>query len=323
MAGSLLWFIFRRLSLGVPTLLVIVILTFILIHLAPGDPAVLLAGDAPAPEFLAKVRSQYGLDQPLFEQLVTYLRHAAFLDLGTSIYFQRPVLEIILQRLPATLLLTGTAMTLASAVGTVLGVWAARFRGSVADSAIGSLSLLGFSIPTFWLGQLLILCFAIMLELLPTGGMESARLRYLGFAKVLDVAQHLILPALTLMAFEVGLIARFTRAAMIEALDREYVLVAYAKGARTSQVIWRHAFPNAVLTPITVIGLEFGSLLAGAVVTETIFGWPGMGRLFYDAIFRRDFPLLIGCFIVASAGVILVNLITDVIYALVDPRAYR
>jgi peptide/nickel transport system permease protein len=321
--GNLLWFVVRRLIAAVPLLLIIVALTFVLIRLAPGDPAQILAGDAPSPEFLAQVRAEHGLDRPLHEQLGIYLWRALQLDFGTSIYFQKPVLDLVLERAPATLVLTGTAMALATMFGILLGLWAAWHRGSATDSALSTLSLLGYSIPTFWLGQLLVLLFAVWLNWLPSGGMMSARARYTGLDHLLDVAKHLILPSITLMTFELGLVARFTRTAAIDALTRDYILVAYAKGARGARVLWRHAFPNIIVTSITVVGLEFGVLLAGAVVTETIFSWPGLGRLFYDAVFRRDFPLLSGCFIFASAAVIFVNLLTDVLTRVADPRVSR
>jgi peptide/nickel transport system permease protein len=321
--GNLIWFCIRRLIVAVPLLLVIVTITFFLIRLAPGDPAQLLAGDAPSPDFLARVRAQHGLDRPIFEQLGLYLWHALRLDFGTSIHFQKPVLDLVLERAPATLLLTGTAMALATVFGILLGLWAAWHRGTTTDSALSAISLLGYSLPTFWLGQLLVLLFAVWLNWLPSGGMASARYRYTGLDHVLDVAKYLILPAITLMTFELGLVARFTRTAAIEALKRDFVLTAYAKGASDARVLWRHALPNAVVTSLTVVGLEFGVLLAGAVVTETIFGWPGLGRLFYDAVFRRDFPLLSGCFIFASAAVILVNLLTDLLTMIADPRVSR
>jgi peptide/nickel transport system permease protein len=188
---------------------------------------------------------------------------------------------------------------------------------------IGAASMLGYSLPAFWIGQLLILLFAVTWQLLPAGGMNSATDGLTGLAYLSDLAVHLILPAITLMTFELGLITRFTRTAMIEALDKEYVLVARAKGASMDHVVWTHAFPNAVVTTITIMGLEFGVLLAGAVVTETVFSWPGLGRLFYDAITQRDFPLLNGCFIFASVMVIAVNLLTDVATAALDPRVRR
>jgi peptide/nickel transport system permease protein len=233
------------------------------------------------------------------------------------------VTELILQHFPVTLLLTCLAMFTASALGILLGVVAADRRDTPIDTIVGGVSLVGFSIPIFWLGQLLVLLFAVTLDLLPAGGMSSARVTYHGFEHILDVALHLVLPVTTLMLFETAMITRFTRTAMIEALGKEYVTVAYAKGARHRRVLWRHALPNALVTSVTVIGLEFGVLLAGAVVTEIIYGLPGLGRLFFDSIFRRDFQLMTGCFIFASAAVVVVNIITDIVVAALDPRVGR
>ncbi|MBX9843482.1 MAG: ABC transporter permease [Xanthobacteraceae bacterium] len=321
--GGLLSQVLSRVAFGIPVILIIIVVTFVLTRMAPGDPATLLAGDAPTPEFLAAIRKEYGLDEPLLQQLLTYLLRAIQFDFGTSIYYQRPVMGIIMERFPATLLLTGSATLLAAALGILFGVWSARNRGSGLDTAISAASLVGYSIPAFWLGQLLILVFAVHLNVLPAGGMSSPRENYAGFAYMLDVARHMILPTITLATFELALITRFTRTAMIEALGKEYVLVARAKGARMGYVVWAHAFPNAVVTTVTIIGLEFGVLLAGAVLTETIYGWPGLGRLFFDAIFRRDFPLLSGCFIFASVCVVAVNLLTDIICSALDPRIRR
>jgi peptide/nickel transport system permease protein len=315
--------ILRRLALGVPLILIIIVLTFTLVRLAPGDPALLLAGDAPTPEFLAQVRAEYDLDKPVLLQLLTYVFRAAQGNLGTSIYFGVPVTDLILQHFPVTLLLTCLAMFTASALGILLGVVAADRRDTPIDTIVGGVSLLGFSIPIFWLGQLLVLLFAVTLDLLPAGGMNSARVTYHGFDHIMDVALHLVLPVTTLMLFETAMITRFTRTAMIEALGKEYVTVAYAKGASHRRVLWRHALPNALVTSVTVIGLEFGVLLAGAVVTEIIYGLPGLGRLFFDSIFRRDFQLMTGCFIFASAAVVVVNIITDIVVAALDPRVGR
>lgn len=320
---SLLGLVLNRLALAVPTLVVIVVATFVLMRLAPGDPALMLAGEAPSPEFLAMVQERYGLDRSIFEQLMIFLYRAIQLDFGTSIYYQRPVVEVVLERMPATLVLACSAVLVASFFGILAGVWGARHKGTRKDAAIGMASLLGYSIPTFWLGQLLILFFAVQLNILPSGGMTSIRQQYTGWNYVMDVAVHLIMPVIALSTFVLGLVARFTRTAMVETLDREYILVARAKGARMGYVVWRHAFPNAVVTTVTIIGLEFGMLLGGAIVTELVFSWPGIGMLFHDAISRRDFPLLTGCFIISALAVIVVNLVTDVLCALLDPRIRR
>jgi peptide/nickel transport system permease protein len=323
MRGHLGFLVLRRLALGVPLVLIVVVLTFTLIRLAPGDPALMLAGDSPTPEFLAQIRAEYGLDQPIPVQLLTYLNKALHGDLGRSIFFGRPVSELILQSFPVTLLLTSVVMVFASLIGILLGVVAGDRRDSATDTTIGVASLIGFSIPTFWLGQMLVLLFAVSLDWLPAGGLSSSRNDYVGFDHILDVARHLVLPVTTLTLFELAMIARFTRTAMIEALGKNYVTVAFAKGASRARVLFRHGLPNAMVTTVTVIGLEFGVLLAGAVVTEIIFGLPGLGRLFFDAILRRDFPLLTGCFIFASTAVILVNIATDLVVAWLDPRVGR
>ena len=310
----------RRLLAAVPLVLAVVALTFFVVRLAPGDPAVILAGEAPTPEFLAHIRAAYGLNLPIWQQFALYLGHAVTGDFGTSIYAGRPVLDVIAERVGATALLAGTAMLLASILGVLLGVAAARRAGTRSDTVISALSLLGTSVPSFWIGQLLILLFAVELGLLPAGGMLAARARYTGLNHWLDVAQHMILPVTTLAVFLLTLIARFTRTAVIEAMEQEFILVARAKGVGPRALLWRHAFRNAAVTTVTVIGLEFGAVLAGAVVIEIVFGWPGLGRLFYDAIYRRDFPLLTGCFLVSALVVIVVNTLSEIACAMIDPR---
>lgn len=320
----LLQLLFRRLALAVPLVIVVVTLTFFFIRLAPGDPAFVLAGgDAPTPEFIAQIRSEYGLDQPLTVQFMAFLKKAVTGDFGTSIYAGRPVFEVILERFPATALLTGTAMLLASILGIVVGVLSAGRAGSRMDTIVSGASLVGYSVPGFWIGQLLILLFAVTLNWLPAGGMTAARATYSGLRYAQDVAIHMVLPTITLTVFLLTMIARYTRAAMIDALDQDFVLVAEAKGVPRRGILWRHAFGNSAVTAVTVIGLEFGSVLAGAVVVEIVFGWPGLGRLFYDAIYRRDFPLLTGAFMFSSFLVIVVNVVSDIICAMLDPRLRR
>jgi peptide/nickel transport system permease protein len=310
----------RRLIGAVPLVFAVVALTFFVVRLAPGDPAYILAGEAPSPEFLAQVRAENGLDKPVWQQFVTFLGHAATGDFGRSIYAGRPVFDVILERVPATALLAGTAMVLASLAGVLLGVAAAKRAGTAGDAAISILSLLGTSVPSFWIGQVLILVFAVWLGWFPVSGMVAARARYTGFNHYWDVAMHMALPVTTLSVYLVTLIARFTRTAMIEALSQDFILVTRAKGVSQRGILWHHAFRNAVVTTITVIGLEFGAVLAGAVVIEIVYGWPGLGRLFYDAIYRRDFPLLTGSFMFSALVVIAVNMLSDIACALLDPR---
>jgi peptide/nickel transport system permease protein len=323
MFNTILNLALRRILIAIPLVLVVVLLSFGLIRMAPGDPALLLAGDAPTPEFLAQIRAQYGLDDPLWRQLLSYVTRIFSGDFGTSIHFGRPVLGLILGHFPVTALLTGVSMLLAAIVGVALAVYAASHRDGKADTAISALALVGYSIPSFWLAQLLILVFAVWLDWLPTGGMSSARVSFEGGEMLLDRIRHMILPVLTLMLFEMAMISRYTRTAMIKALDMDYITVAYAKGASNARVLWRHALPNSLVTTVTIIGLQFGILLAGALAIEVIFGWPGLGRLFIDAIFRRDFPLLMGCFIFSSMFVIAVNIVTDTVSVALDPRFGR
>jgi peptide/nickel transport system permease protein len=313
----------RRVLLALPLVFAVVALTFFFIRLAPGDPAQILAGDAPTPEFLAQIRAEYGLDQPVWTQFVAFLGKALIGDFGISLYTKQPVFTVILERFPATVLMTGTAMVVASVIGILVGVSSAKRAGSPADTLISGTSLLGYSMPGFWVGQLLVLLFAVSLDWFPATGMVAARASYTGWRYVEDVAWHMVLPVTTLAVFLLTMIARFTRAAMIDALDQDYVLVAEAKGASRHRVLWHHAFRNACVTTITVIGLEFGAVLAGAVVVEIVFGWPGLGRLFYDAIYRRDFPLLTGAFMFSSLIVIGVNTVSDVACAVLDPRIRR
>jgi peptide/nickel transport system permease protein len=270
----------RRALLAVPLVLAVVTITFFFIRLAPGDPAAIMAGDAPTPEFLAQIRSEYGFDRPVWAQFLTFLGKAVTGDFGTSLYTKQPVFSVILERFPATVLMTGTAMIVASLIGILVGVASAKRAGSRVDTLISAASLVGYSVPGFWVGQLLILLFAVSLNWLPVGGIEAARASYRGWRHIQDVAWHMVLPVATLSVFLLTMIARFTRAAMIDALDQDYVLVAEAKGASRTRILWHHAFRNASVTTITVIGLEFGAVLAGAVVVEIVFSWPGLGRLF-------------------------------------------
>lgn len=306
---------------ALPLILLVVTLTFFLIRLAPGDPAYILAGgDAPSDAYLESVRQSYGLDQPLLTQYWTYISKAATADFGESIYYRRPVFDVILDRFPATLLLTGTAMVLATVLGVLLAAWSARRPGSLTDTTITSVALVGFSVPVFWVGQLLILIFAIRLGWFPVGGFENVRMGHIGMAHVLDVAHHMVLPTFALMLYLMAMITRITRSAMIDVLGRNFIAVAVAKGVSPLAVTWAHAFRVAVVSTITIVGVEFGTVIIGAVLTETIFSWPGLGRLFYDAILKRDFPLLTGSFVFTAAMVVAVNMLTDVLCAIVDPR---
>ena len=316
-------YIIGRLIQAVILTIAVTALTFILIRLAPGDPISLLAGERANPEFQDRLRRELGLDEPLHVQLVTYFAHLLRGDFGFSFTYQAPVLGVILSRLQPTLLLMASSLVLSGLLGIWSGVSSAVHAGTRRAAVVTVASLIGYSIPAFWLGQILILLFGVALGWFPILGMTS-RFNARGVEQWLDVAWHLVLPVMTLTVFHVALISRLTRAAMLEVLDQEYVRVARGKGLAERVVIYRHALANAALPIITVLGLQAGSLVAGFVLVETVFGWPGLGRLTFDSIAARDYPVITGLFIFVAASVILSNLVTDIAYAVADPRVrYR
>jgi peptide/nickel transport system permease protein len=318
------FYVLRRLAEAIPLFFGVVVLTFALIHLAPGDPIYALAGEAGDAAYYAEMREHYGLDRPFAEQFVVYVANVIQGDFGHSYTQKQPVLPIILARVPATLLLVVTALVLATTMGIVFGVEAARRAGSPIDVAIRSCTLFGYCAPAFWTGQILLLIFAAWLGWFPVQGMTSARGGYQGLAYIANVAHHLVLPAVTLGLLQLALITRLTRAGLREALNQDYVRTARAKGVAERTVVYRHALRNALLPVVTVVGGHVGTLLTGAVLTEIIFAWPGLGRLLYDATLTRDYPLLMAMFQVTTITVILANLMTDLVYAAMDPRVrYR
>jgi ABC-type dipeptide/oligopeptide/nickel transport system permease component len=325
MAPPLLLYAGRRLLQAVPLVLVILLINFALIHAAPGDPIDFLLGSADATdEYIAQLRAEFGLDRPLAEQLVAYLGKMMRFDLGYSLRFREDVLTLILSRLPATLLLMGSALVVASLVGILLGAVAARRPYSATDNAATLLALAGYSMPVFWLGQIMLLVFSLQLAMFPTQGMMSLRAPREGLGMALDVAHHLVLPVATYSVYHLALVFRLTRVKMQETLALDFITTARAKGLPEGRVVYGHALRNAMLPVVTVIGLNFGFMLAGSVLTETVFAGPGTGRLLFDAIQARDYPLLMGLFTVLSVMVILANVLTDIIYALIDPRVvYR
>lgn len=291
--------------------------TFLLVALAPGDTAQVLAGSSGAgPEYLAEIRQRLDLDRPLPYQVASYLRGVAQGDLGFSVVRGQSVADAIRARLGASALLAGTAIAIAAVAGVLLGVLAAARRGRAADSAITVVSLLGYSVPVFWLGQLLVALFAVRLHWLPAGGMRSAE----GDSGVVDVLRHLVLPAGTLGLLLAALVVRITRAAMIDALEQDYARVAYAKGLPERRILFRHALPNALRPVVTVVTGYLGFVLTGAVLVETVFVWPGLGRLLYDSVLARDTPMLTGILLFSAALVVLANIAADVAYRLLDPR---
>jgi peptide/nickel transport system permease protein len=278
-------------------------------------------GDAPADQSLIDgLRAQYGLDQPLYMQLLTYFVQIFHGNLGYSFISRASVSTILIERLPATLLLLGTQFVLSVIFGTLLGVISAYRQGSIVDQSVTVLSLVGFAVPAFWLAQMMMLIFSLQLGLLPAQGMHSLRVPAEGFAAFVDLLQHLALPAITLTIFNMAVIARITRASMVTTLRMEYITFARSKGVREFAVVGVHAMRNAMLPVITIIGLNIRTLIAGAVLTETVFAWPGIGRLTYDSMISRDYPVLMGILVVISITVVLGNILTDIAYAYFDPR---
>jgi ABC-type dipeptide/oligopeptide/nickel transport system permease component len=299
-------YLLRRFALTLPAIWLVLTMVFFLIHIVPGDPVEQMLGEGAAPGQAAQLRHSLGLDRPLYVQYGRYLADVVRGDLGQSFKFQAPVRHVIFERYPATLQLAFLALLVCAAIAIPAGVIAAHRRGSNEDGAIGVFTLLGLAVPNFALGPLLITLFSIKLGWLPVSGRGGA-LNY-------------ILPAATLGAALAAILTRMVRSSMLEELSSDYVRTARAKGLSTTAVLLRHALRNALIPIITILGLQFGTLLAGTIVTETIFSWPGIGRLTVMAISSRDYPLLQGCILVIALSYVLVNLLTDVFYAYIDPR---
>jgi peptide/nickel transport system permease protein len=315
-------FLLRRLGQAIPIILGIAIFNFFLLHMAPGDAVDVLAGEAggATPEYVAQLKAKFGLDQPLHVQLGKFLWNVATLNLGFSFRHNMPVVDLILARLPATLLLMVCAIVLAFASGIVLGVTAARNLNKAPDRIISVVALLAYATPIFWIGLMLILLFSVKLGWLPSSGMETIGADLSGAARLWDVTRHLVLPAVTLALFFMALYTRLMRASMLEVYGLDYVTVARAKGVGERGIAYRHVLRNALLPMITMLGLQVGSLLGGSVLVETVFGWPGLGRLAFESVFQRDYNLLLGILLLSSALVVLVNLLIDLLYARLDPR---
>ena len=313
-------YLVRRLLQTIPLLFAVIGLTFVLIHVAPGDPVHILGGDGGDAAYYASMSAKFGLDRPLPEQLLIYFGSALHGDFGYSYVQRRPVFDVIADRIPATALLMLSALFLSTVLGVLLGTISARRLNRPPDHVITIATLVGGATPAFWLGQVLVLVFAAGLGWLPVQGMTNARGVSPGMDAVIDLLQHLVLPVTTLGFLQLALITRITRSGLIDALREEYIRTAYAKGLRPSTIVWRHALRNVLLPIVTIIGSHFGTLLTGAVLTEIIFAWPGLGRLLFDATTARDYPLLMAMFFVASVSVIVANLLTDVAYTALDPR---
>lgn len=307
---------------ALPTVLGIVILNFFMLKLMPGDAADVIAGEAGSAtaETMTMLRAKFGLDQPVLHQLWTYLSHLAHFSLGYSPRYDMPVMQLILSRLPNTLLLMGVALTFAIVIGVVVGVVMAHWAGKWPDRVLSVLALLFYSTPGFWIGLLAIVLFSVHLGWLPSGGNATIGAQLHGFARLADLGRHVLLPALTLASFFVAIYARLTRAAMLEVQRQDFVRTAQAKGLHPWRVTVHHVLRNALMPLTTMVGLHFGTLLGGAAVTETVFSWPGLGRLALDAVLARDFSVLLGVLLLSSLLVIVANVLVDLLQAWLDPR---
>jgi peptide/nickel transport system permease protein len=321
--NALLMTVLRRLALAFGLVLAVLAVNFTLIHSAPGDPAMVIAGEMGGADeaAMAAIRKNYGLDKPLPEQFVTYISRSLSGDLGTSYTYNRPVADLILDRLGPTVLLVLTALIGAILVGTLMGVLASRRPDSLFSGVVTVFSLIGYAMPVFWTGILLVILFGKVWPIMPIAGMRDVRLAGTGsWAQMLDVLHHLVLPAVTLGLIYLAQYSRLARASMLEVLGSDYIRTARAKGLGDGAVTFKHALRNAMMPLVTIAGLQFGNLISGAVLVETVFSWPGLGTLALDAILGRDYPTLLGVLTFSAMLVIVANLITDLSYRWIDPR---
>ncbi|AWM88429.1 ABC transporter permease [Microvirga sp. 17 mud 1-3] len=311
-----------RAGKSVGVILAIVALNFLLIRLAPGDPASVMAGQAGVADeiFMKQLREQFGLNEPVWRQFIFYVGNVLQGDLGYSYRQGMSVANLIAERLPATLLLTGSAFIFALLAGIVLGSIAAAKAGKMPDLVVSILSLVFYATPLFWIGMMSILLFSVWLGWFPAFGMITVGANLQGWDYVLDVAHHLVLPAFTLGLFYMTVYSRMTRASMLEVRDMDFVRTARAKGLAPNIILRRHMLRNAILPVITLAGIQAGQLVGGAILTETVFSWPGIGRLAFDALVQRDYQVLMGVFLITSIMVVLFNILTDLLYRVVDPR---
>ena len=311
-----------RLVQAIGLVFAVIVLNFMLVHLAPGDPVETIAGASGGitPELMAKLRTQYGLDRPLVVQLGVYLGKILSGDFGYSYFFNLPVAALIIDRIPATLLLVLSSVLSAFLVGTALGVLSSRKPNGLLSQSITVLSLVGFAAPVFWTGIMLVILFASVLPILPVSGMRAVDTSGGGWRDLVDVLWHLILPTVTLALVYLAQYSRLARSSMLDVLGSDFIRTARAKGLADRVVLYKHALRNAVLPVVTVLGLQFGNVLAGAILVETVFNWPGLGRLAFESVLRRDYPTILGVLVFSSIVVIVMNLLTDLAYRLIDPR---
>ncbi len=314
-------YIGRRLLTGLLVVAIVLILNFLLINIAPGDPIRMLAGkDNPSPQMIAALQEKYGLDKPLYIQLITYIKTLLKGDLGYSILSNSPVSKMISERLGATALLTLTSIIIAVILGTLLGLYAARYRDSKMDKFLSYVTYTFYSMPSFWLALMGILVFSSWLKILPTSGMYDLRAPLSGIGRTLDLLKHMVLPVGTLTIVEIPIYFMIFRTSMTQIMSEDFITTFRATGMSEKKIFNKYIFKNAILPTITVLGINLAYIITGAALIETVFSWPGTGRLMLEAIMRRDYPLLMGIYLILSISIALIMVVVDIIYAYIDPR---
>jgi len=315
-------YVLKRLLHSLPIILAIVVMNFFLLQLAEGDAVDVLAGESGSatPEYMAELRAKFGLDQPLPVQLVRYLGNVFMFDLGYSFRHDMPVSELVLQRVVPTLLLMVSTIFLAVGFGILLGLAAATGLNTWRDTAISIFALITYATPLFWVGLMLIVVFSLNLGWFPTSGMENIAMFYSGWDRIVDIAHHLVLPTITLSLFYLALYTRLMRSSLLEQAGQDYVVTARAKGLTERRIMFVHVLRNALLPVVTMAGVQVGALIGGSVIVESVYAWPGLGMLAFEALFSRDLNLLLGIFLLSALLVVAVNLVVDLVYSLLDPR---
>ena len=315
-------YVLKRLLQAVPVVLAILIINFFLLHMAEGDAADVLAGEAGSatPEYMAQLREKFGLDKPLPVQLAIYLKNVLSLDLGFSFRHDMPVAQLVFDRFLPTLLLMVSTILIAVGLGIVLGLLAAAGLNTWRDNLISIFALVTYATPLFWIGLMMIVVFALKLHWFPTSGMENVAMFYEGWDRVKDIAHHLVMPTITLSLFYLALYTRLMRASMLEQAGMDYVTTARAKGLTERRIVFGHILRNALLPVVTMAGVQVGALIGGSVIVESVFAWPGLGMLAFEALFARDLNLLLGIFLLSALLVVAINLVVDIIYSFLDPR---
>jgi len=315
-------YVLRRLLQAVPVVLAIVVVNFLLLQLAEGDAVDVLAGEAGSatPEYMAQLRAKFGLDQPLIVQLAVYVKNMLTFDLGFSFRHDMPVSELVFDRLLPTLLLMVCTILIAVGFGIVLGLLAASGLNTWRDNLISVFALVSYATPLFWVGLMMIVVFSLRLGWFPTSGMENVAAFHEGWDRVVDIAHHLVMPVITLSLFYLALYTRLMRASMLEQAGMDYVTTARAKGLTERRIVFVHILRNAMLPVLTMAGVQVGALIGGSVIVESVFAWPGLGMLAFEALFARDLNLLLGIFLLSALLVVAINLVVDLLYSLLDPR---